>query len=537
MPTEPVQSTVKRAQAMLEQTKTQGTKAFAGSSFDKAISTSDLTPVPQFKVSPPPMTSPIETALSDIQGMTTPPDTFTQGLTEKRKEAEKPLSTSRQTLLDELKAMRGQSSLTSEAYGQDGGVDTIEQELNAINNQILTEQNNLRRRLETIDKNTGGGLASGVQAEKERIQRDSLRKQADLSVIQMGIQGRFDSAKAIADRAVSAYLEAQQQRMDILKFDYEENKDLFTTAEQREFDVMIADRTRKFQQEADTQKTIQDLAIEAQRNGAPSSVASQMLESGSVSSAMDIGGGYIGLIERRKANAAMANAELERRLALLKLAEAGDIKAMVELGIDPNAPDAQEKAKTQEQLTKLDQEIARVDQMLTNTDGLAASAGVFRSPALSSYGKNLGITVPTGAATGSIIPGIGTLVGTAGGLLTGLVTGSFEYAQTRDQKADFLNKANYVAENLTIEKIKQMKADGVSFNPLTDKDAERIGKATSELSGSNAIRNEKNEIVGFTSEKIARESLQQVKQILEEAKAREYKKLITSGEYAEIEKE
>lgn len=459
-------------------------------------------------------------------------DAFTQEKIDRRKQTEAVMQSQSTDIQSLLSQMRGEAGLTTEAYDT-AGVNQAENELNDINQQIRAEQRALQNRVRSIEEK-GGGLQGGVQAEIGNIERESLRKQADLYVIQQGVQGKYDSAKSIADRAVNAYLEKQKIELDARMFMYQENKDLFTKAEQREFETVQADRERAFKREEAELKTISDLSLDALQNGAPPQIASQMRQAKTLQEAMEIGGQYVGLLERQRANQIMANADLDRRLSLLKLAEAGDRNAMEELGLDPDAPDVEQTIKSQQEVTRLDEEIARIDQMLANTGGLESSSGVIRSPLLSSFG----VTVPTatglGIAAGSVIPGLGNVAGGLTGFGTGLVAGAFEYSQQKDQKADFLAKANYVITNLTTEKLIDLKARGVSFTPLSNEELRQVGRSAGEISGY-AITDESGKVVGFTSEKGVRDALVQVQTILSKAKDREYQEMLTSAENAEIE--
>jgi hypothetical protein len=126
-------------------------------------------------------------------------------------------------------------------------VDPLQAELTDINDQMRREQHSNVRRLEDLEKNARGMTAAGLDAEKNRINTESLRRQADLAIIQLSRQGRYDSAKAIADRAVAAEFEKQQLRNETLKFVYEQNKDKFTTAEQRAFETAQSDRERSLE--------------------------------------------------------------------------------------------------------------------------------------------------------------------------------------------------------------------------------------------------------------------------------------------------
>ena len=175
-------------------------------------------------------------------------DAFIRDLEARAKSTEQQFQITSDALLNSLLNSQGEATLTDTAYRQ--SVDPLEAELKDINQKILEEQTGLRRRVEKLDKNESGMLSTGLDIERNRLQNESISKQADLAVIQLARQGRYDSAKAIADRAVAAKLEQQTQRNNILEFVYTQNKDLFTTAGQRRFESLQADRNRKLDQEA-----------------------------------------------------------------------------------------------------------------------------------------------------------------------------------------------------------------------------------------------------------------------------------------------
>lgn len=232
----------------------QGVDIYEGSQADinsqvAAVNSSDpLTSsslAPQRAMTVPQQTAP--TSSTGFQGyLETQADQFTQNLEAQTKQREANAGNSFESLIAGLNNSTGQAQLQSQA---DKTLQPLEAELQDINNQMLAEQEGLRRQVEAIQKNPG----ISTIGERDRLvgeaQRTSLRKQADLAIIQLSKQGKFDSARAVADRAIAAQLEAQAQKIETLKFIYSENKDLFTKAEQRQFEVMQGDRERALQNE------------------------------------------------------------------------------------------------------------------------------------------------------------------------------------------------------------------------------------------------------------------------------------------------
>lgn len=254
------------------------------------ISTETTAPEPDFNITKPDTPTQTDGMLGGIQEST---DAFTKNLEAERKKQEAQFSQSQTDVQSFIKGIRGETGLQAEEYAKGGteSVNTTQSELNDINQQIKQEQRALDNKLRAIDER-GGGLAGGALSEKENIRRESLKTQADLSIIQQGVQGRFDSAKAIADRAVSAYIEKQDIELKALEFNYQNNKDLFTKAEQREFETAQADRQARLDAEKENKKNIYDFAIKAMEKGAPASVVQSIMGSKNVSEALKQGAGY-----------------------------------------------------------------------------------------------------------------------------------------------------------------------------------------------------------------------------------------------------
>lgn len=260
MPTntlEPVAQSVKRAKAMLEQTKAEGSKSFAGSAYDSSISSATLAPQPPLALTQP---SPATQSSGLSSYLEYNAKNFQDNLNARAQQTAQNTESSLQNYLNSLTNSDGEATLTDEMYRET--VDPTQAELNDINQQIIGEQVSLNRRLDELEKNPQGLFGGALEAERQKVVDESLERQADLSVIQMAKQGKYDSAKAIADRAISAKLERQSKVNEALRLTYEANKDLFTTAETRAFNSMLADRQREMDMEAYQQKARFDALIQ-----------------------------------------------------------------------------------------------------------------------------------------------------------------------------------------------------------------------------------------------------------------------------------
>jgi len=275
-----------------------------------AITPSALAPATPMTVAP-------AIPATQAQGMTAEfadqTDQFTQNLAEQKKAAEAPKVNALSDYIAQLKTAQGTTGLTADAYAAPGGVNEITPELNDINDKMRREALALRRQTEAITA-SGGQSKAQAQAQISNLERESFSKQADLAVIQQAVQGRYDSAKEIADRAVSAKLEKQTNDLSILKFNYEENKEAFTKAEQREFEALAGNRERKLQQDAENAKSIYELGIQASADGAPTSVVERMLKAKTREEALALGGSYIGALDRAAKNASIRSSNASAAL-------------------------------------------------------------------------------------------------------------------------------------------------------------------------------------------------------------------------------
>lgn len=219
-------------------------------------------------------------------------------------------------LFDEL-ATKG--AATEEAYKAEG-VDTAKTNLTDINNQILAEQNGLNHQKESI-YNAPGVTREAANNQFSEVQRISLGKQADLSVIQYVAQNRYSDAKAIADRKIEMQFEPIQTKLDALKFFYSENKDALSKDEDKQFQATIAERSRLLTDQKEQAKTLQDtkLAIlkSANENGAPVSIQQAIQAAKTPEEAISLAGRY-GVDALRTAQIANLNSEIRKRDAETK---------------------------------------------------------------------------------------------------------------------------------------------------------------------------------------------------------------------------
>lgn len=195
-------------------------------------------------------------------------------------------------LIREIGGQATPSQLQADAYKE--SVDPLQAEVTGLNNKLAQEQHSLRRQLEALEKNPEGLFGGQLQNEMQRVERDSLKTQADISVILAAKQGMLSDAQEIADRAVKAQTEYQQKRIDLLQMNYDRNKSLFDKDEQRAFEVSMNNREQALATERQNKTDIYNLAIEASKAGASSATMQSILGAKTPEEALSNAGSIFG---------------------------------------------------------------------------------------------------------------------------------------------------------------------------------------------------------------------------------------------------
>lgn len=126
------------------------------------------------------------------------------------------------------------------------GVDKAKKDVDEYTSQLEAEQHSNNRRIESIKKNPTGLFAGGMEQEVNRINSESLTKQADLAILQNNALRRYSTAAEIADRAVEAKLEPMKAKLEALKFFYSENKADFDKKDDRAYAELIKKEERDY---------------------------------------------------------------------------------------------------------------------------------------------------------------------------------------------------------------------------------------------------------------------------------------------------
>lgn len=426
------------------------------------LTSSDLMPERELSMPTVPPATEGAGLISEIQASS---DQFTQAQQLRAEQAKQPYQDLRDLFASELAGQEGEVARTASAYAERGGVNDIQKELDDINNTIRAKTQALNRRVEKIQ--TTAGLTKGqVDQRVAEVERQATRELADLYIIQQGVQGRYDSAKTIADRAVQAELEGQRNRLQTLQFLYNDYKEDFTREEQRAFELAQGDRERKLAKEENDRKAIYNLAIEAKKNGASSGVMQSILNSQTPEAALTVGGNYLVKPTAASAPKLQNFGTSDNPVWRQYNYKTGTWETVSGLGTSGLSP---------QQVTEIDNAISEsqvaldvIDNILANKRGIGAITGQVQAPGISGFfqGGKAGGKGAFDSGLTRYVPVVGNIQGAI---------------QSRNDRDNVLTDLSYIYNTEGFQEFIGLKQSGLTFGNLTGGERQAIFAAAGRL--------------------------------------------------------
>lgn len=207
------------------------------------LSTADLAPAKDMKLAPAPAPVGVAGGLGEM-------DAFTQSQQARVQETKQEYDKSKGGL-DKFLQNRLSAEEIKIQQGDKAGLPDIQTEVRGYTDELTREQTKLARQVEAIQTAAGTATAGERDRQVRSVQRDSYRLQADISVASLAAQGRLADAQAAVDRAVA--LEFGDQEREIAHWErlVEDNKDLFTKAETRQYETLRDERKSKLDEARD----------------------------------------------------------------------------------------------------------------------------------------------------------------------------------------------------------------------------------------------------------------------------------------------
>lgn len=217
--------------------------------------------------------------------------------------------------LDKTVNQLGQQPVRKQQLEQEVGIPAINQriqELSAIDAQYGADLSNISS--QELQQNVAGDLATNYaplrDAVSTRNTRANIQRQQNVNIKRAtnaaaiaAANGQLALANDYVTRALDYEfkpLEAQLQFKTLL---YQENKDLFTKAEQRDFDAALKKEEREYEkQKTDKQQRLELLTQIAQNGEVPNSVLTKLSSATSADEAFKIAAPYLATTDNQIVN-------------------------------------------------------------------------------------------------------------------------------------------------------------------------------------------------------------------------------------------
>lgn len=169
-----------------------------------------------------------------------------------------------------------------------------QKKVNQYTSMLEQEDLSTRRAIENLQKNNPQGLFGGaLEQEVNRLNRESLSRKADIAILQTAANRDYATAADIADSQLKIKTDESRAKAEALRFFYEQNKDDFDKNEQRAYNEVVRKAEQEYEEEQSQQKSIQNIKLEAVKNGAPLSVISSLSGAKTVDDALRLSGRYL----------------------------------------------------------------------------------------------------------------------------------------------------------------------------------------------------------------------------------------------------
>lgn len=218
-------------------------------------------------------------------------------------------------LLGDIGAVEGKQF----TYEEQAGASSAKKLADDLQSSIEIESRALKNYTDNLYKNPNltTTLVNRLATEQERKSASTI---ADLSIAQQVATRNYDRAVALAEKKVEAELAPIKRDLEAKKFIFDANIDLWNAGEKSILESALQKQEREYEAEKEARTQIENLKIEARKNGAPDSVINKMAQANTVDEALLAAGNY-------------SSDPLDRELKRLQIA-----KARADLA--PNGTDA-----------------------------------------------------------------------------------------------------------------------------------------------------------------------------------------------------
>ena len=283
-----------------------GQKLGLGQTTTQNITPQSLTRTPPLELPKTPVSTAISAAQGALEaGAEQATSALDQYQIEQNKQTKENVSAEQKSLKDKFNELAGipQQQADLEREADIAGKLKEQNEARAAkqsnNNLLIQEQRALLKRREAIF--SSGSLTTGqAEAQYNAEARQSLSKQADISLNGLLLEARFEnatfdlnSAQSIVQHKIDVMTEGLKQKLEFDKFFLERNEDKLTTSEKRIFDQMQTEDQRKYDTTKSELESVHDTYLKAVEGGAPTNVAQLILKAKTSTEALGLAGNYL----------------------------------------------------------------------------------------------------------------------------------------------------------------------------------------------------------------------------------------------------
>lgn len=372
-----------------------------------------------------------------------------------------------------------QEGADTQKMSQELGINQLSKDYQDLNALSQSQTAKYIQGLQDIELN--GGAAINVNAKQTFLNRqnaiDSMLTNSLMSAKQGSLtfaQDQVKSAMALKYDPLKAQL---QTKMDFINMNFQDLSradQKLATAKTKQWDLQM----KQIDDLKELQTKIQNIAIEAAKNGASASVLSKINKAQTVSSAMSSAAGYF-------------QDPLDVQLKKLQIQ-----KAKMDLAPKPKGDSTK---------------IVKIN----GTDYIQNADGTFSNPVLPSNPKTAAAKMAAIDKVNAITTlkdsrGLGASVGTTGffgrgGLIRGAV----------GAKQEFVAGIEQLRGELTLQNLINAKANGATFGALSDAELRLLSNSASKI-GTWAILNKDGQVTGYkASEKSFKAELEKIRQLAE----------------------
>lgn len=307
-PNESVDQTVSRANAMLAQTKAEGSKSFAGSTFEKAytdsIGTKQVTQNPLISLPDKPVPAPVgdiiganNAVLAPGLGATTDSKGFVSTPV-KDSNDQSGFQSIFQQYMSSLEAPPSTESIYRKAPEL--------RERNQAQQEVNTAQAELNNIIAKRDADVLSVVGQGRGIPEAIIGGQQAQLEREAAIRALPIQAKLAAAQGNLEMAQSNLNTMMQLRIQDAQMQYQFKTKMLDTVynfangqEQRRVDAMKVAEQRKFEVEQNFIKTQTGVMSDALANGAPTSVITAIQNAKTPQEALAAAGEYIGKLDRQ----------------------------------------------------------------------------------------------------------------------------------------------------------------------------------------------------------------------------------------------